>query len=324
MKCVTSPNDFEIDSFVGIPDEYDGRTIAKRHTSVNNMATPVAGQDFYIVLAPVPGVAYYTGSRATGSTASLTLTPTYYSDTATIFPSTVEGTVVNAFRYASNVLEIVPTVNSMAWGGAIEVWKGVLTGGVFDVGAASTANYSINGFDALNSDRPQSVLPFNHGAYSVTTCCNAENMFTPILTNSPPAVIICPMKSGASVTLGGASNFTGIGCQETVIFKMPFSTASNTALIRTWACIEYQVTPTSILYDYSHVSPPADPRALALVRQFIHSNPAAVPYFDNDSFWKRFTSWVKTISGALRVVPGPVGDIAGIVNLTSKVAESYL
>lgn len=90
MKCVTSPNDFEIDSFVGIPDEYDGRTISKRHTSVSNMATPVAAADFYIVLAPVPGVAYYTGSRATGSTASLTLTPTYYSDTATIFPTGVD------------------------------------------------------------------------------------------------------------------------------------------------------------------------------------------------------------------------------------------
>lgn len=323
MKCVTSPNDFEIDQFQGIPDEYDGRTISKRHTSLNTLPTPTAATDFYIVLMPTPGVAFWYGTRTINTTASLTLTPVLYSDSATIFPTAHESEIVNGFRYASNVVEIVPTVNSMSWGGAIEVWKANLLGGLGTVGATGTATYNIAGFETLNSLKPQSVLPFNHGCYSVTTCCNAENMFTPILSNSPSADIVCPLSTGTAVTLGGGGNFTGMGCQESVIIRLPYSTASNTAMVRTWACVEYTLSTTSILYDYSHMSPSCDRAALALVRQFIHENPTAIPYYDNDSFWKNFLGWVHRVSGVIKIVPGITGEIAGVANLVSKIALDY-
>jgi len=319
MKCVTSPNDFATDNFMGIPDDYDGRTITKRHTSVNTMPTPNSADDFYIVFAPTPGVAYWYGSRTTGSTGTLALTPVYYSDFTTLFPSGSEGSVVNAFRYASNVLEIVPTVNSMNWGGAIEVWKANLIGNAGAYPTTTTVQFVINGMESINAVKPQSVLPFNHGMYSVTACCNAENMFQNILGATPPASIASDVSSW-----GGANNFIGIGCQETVIVKMPYATASNSALIRTWACIEYTLTPTSLLYDYSHLSPPCDPVALQLVRQFIQSQPVAVAYYDNDSFWRRFTTWIRDVSGKLKVIPGITGEVAGITNLVSKTALNYL
>lgn len=325
MKCVTSPNDFEVDSFQGIPDDYDGRIIVKKHQAVSNMATPTAGNDAYIVLLPTPGVAYWYGSRATSSTAAITLTPVYYSDFTTLFPTGDEQSVVSAFRYASNVIEIVPTVNAMSWGGAIEVWKSPVTGSIGMIQPSGVNYYTVTGMDAMNSTKPQSVLPFNNGAYAVTTCCNAAINFTSTMRASAPAQILAYMDAASTaLTFGGANNFVGVGCQDAVFIKMPYSTASNSALIRTWACVEYQVSPSSLLYEYSRLSPPCDPVALQLVRRFLHETPTAVPFYDNAGFWTRFNDWVRRISGALKVVPGPVGDVAGIVNLTSKTISQYI
>jgi len=314
LKCVTAPNDSEMDTFQGIPDTYDGRTIAKRHTSTTSMVTPVSGEDHYICLLPTPGVAYWYGARATGATTQMTLNPVYYSDFTTLFPNSSEDSVVNSFRYASNVIEIVPTANQMSWGGSISVWKGQLSTslGAF-VSAGTAVNYVLDGDEAVNSVKPESVLPFNQGMYSIT-CCNQPTMpFTPVMVAQTPAGL-----TSSNIVLAGANHLIGVGCQESVIIKMPFSVTTNSALIRTWACVEYTVNSSSLFYDYSRLSPPCDPTALAMFRRFIHEQPTAVPYYENESFWKRFVAWVREVSGPLKVLPGVAGEVAGIVNLTSK------
>jgi hypothetical protein len=318
MKCTTSPNDFAIDSFKGIPDSYDGRVLSKRHMYTGNMPTLSATDDTYIVLLPTPGVAFWYGQRT--GTANMTLTPVYYSDFTTLFPAAKETSVVNNFRYASNVIEIVPTVNSMTWAGAIEVWKFTPQGGLTIVGAAANY-YQVSGVDALDSVKPQSVLPFNHGMYAITAAGNTDYDFNQVLQSSAPANISGKMTTG-TLSFGGANNIIGFGRQEAVVIKIPAgaATTTNTALIRTWACVEYQVTSSSLLYEYSHMSPPEDTTALQLVRRFIHSQPAAVPYYDNDSFWRTFMSWVRDTSGQLKIVPGVIGEVADAVNMVSKIA----
>lgn len=326
LKCATAPNDFSMDNFLGIPDEYDGRVVVKRHTCTTSLPSPGNDtSDLYLVLLPTPGVAFWSGSRAAGTTGAITITPTYFTDNSTLFPSGNENTVVNNFRYASNIIEVVPTVNEMTWTGSIEVWKACWAGGASQMGTAGEAYYVISGGDSLDSIKPQSVLPFNHGAYSVTMCTQGAYPFTPIQRATAPALVGVPMdSSGTLITLGGAQNFLGMGCNEAVIIKFPSYKASvNAALVRTWACVEYQLTSTSLLYDYSHKSPCLDPNALQLLRQFINEHPAAIPYYDNESFWRVFLDWAQRLSGALRVIPGPIGEVAGIVNLVSKTASKY-
>jgi hypothetical protein len=322
-KCVTSPNDFAVDNFQGVPDEYDGRVLAKRHMFVGACPVSNSTTDTYIFLLPIPGIAYWTGTRTAGSVAAFNLTPVAYSDNATLFPASSESTIVTEFRYASNVVEIVPTVNQMAWGGSIEVFK-------FPIGEGKSVNASdlytilLQGLDVANSTRPDSVLPFNHGVYSVTSCLSNACDFVPIVTNSPYSIVTAPVTATANINFTSASiNYVGLGKQEGVMIKIPATAASNTGLIRTWACVEYNVSSNSVLYEYSHISPPCDLMALSLVKKFIKEQPAGVPFYDNESFWRTFLTWVRNISGPLRVLPGPVGEVARITNLISETVLPY-
>lgn len=325
MKCVTSPNDFTTDSFQGIPDEYDGRVLTKKHTYTGSIPTLSATNDTYIVLLPIPGYAYFYGSRTAGSVSALTLTGVLYGDTSTVFPSGAENTVVDQFRYASNVIEIVPTVNSMTWTGAIEIWKTPVSGGLTNLNAAGVNEFEINGLEAIDSTRPLSVMPFNHGVYAITGCVEPTCPFKQVYLASAITNVQARMTTN-SITFASSANFTGLGDQEAVIIKIPGGTGvpSNTALLRTWACVEYQVGMSSALYEYAHMSAPYDKVALELTKRFIQEHACGVPFYENANFWQNVWSWVKEISGALKVVPGPVGHAAEIANLVSTTAEMYI
>jgi len=328
MKCTTSPNDMEMDTFSGIPDTYDGRVLAKRYTLTQALPfTPSATLDSFIILLPTPGVAFWYAQTNPGTPAvGFTLTPVYYDGFTTMFPLGEEDTVVDQFRHASNVIEVVPTVNSMTWGGAIEVFKGPVRLHNY-TNSAGAAKFGISGLEAMLTVKPQSVMPFNHGCYSVAAASGDTYPFTPNAVGLVPANIAADTGAGgAVVTIGGGNTFIGIGELEAVFIKLPAgaSTTSNSALVRTWSCVEYQLNSHSAFYDFSSQSPCHDPIALALVREFIHTHPTAVPYYDNASFWANFLTWVGTVSGALKVVPGLVGDVAGITNLVAKTASLYV
>lgn len=276
-------------------------------------------------MLPTPGVAYWTGSRTAGTSGAITLTAVNYPDDTTLFPTNVEATVVDTFRYASQVIEIVPTVNAMNWGGAIEVWKSPVAAGALDFGSAATATYIVNGLEALNSVKPQSVLPFNHGLYSIAAPTHTTNDFTPILTSTSPTVVSSLIASGAGVSFSDSTtNFLGVGNMEAIFIKMPGGNpVLNTALIRTWACVEFTVTSTSTLFDFATLSPPHDPLAIEMLRRFIREQPTAVPYYDNENYWARVLGWIKNVSGMLKAAPGLTGEIAGITNLMSSTLLSH-
>lgn len=320
IKCVTSPNDFAVSRFAGIPDEYDGKVLVKQQafTGALTLTTPTTHDNYY-VLAPIPDVAYLQGSCVPGSESSIVWTAVQYADVSTLFPAASESEVVNAFRYASNAIEIVPTVNSMTWGGAVEVWKTNI-GMTVNIGTADV--FAVEGLSgAIASVKPSSVMPFNHGCYSVTASTNSAFPFVPIMDGQAYSKLVFT-NSTQSVTSAG--NFLGFGNQETVIVKVPLNAASNSALIRTWSCVEYQVNSSSLMWDFAHMSAPYDPVALKLAKEYMQSQPVAVPYFENANFWQNFLKWVSTISGALRVIPGPVGDVAGVAQLISKTASMYV
>lgn len=321
IKCVTSPNDFAVSRFAGIPDEYDGKVLVKQSTFTGGLliTTPATLNNYYI-LVPVPGVAYLYGSCVPGAESSMVLTVVPYTDTAQLMPSGAESSVVNGFRFASNAIEIVPTVNQMSWGGAIEVWKTVIEESIYAAGAGTNLTWA--GLDALASAKPSSVLPFNHGMYSVSASTNNAFPFCPVRDELPYSNIATAAWTN---TWSSAINYAGLGNQETVIVKIPMgSPSTNSALIRTWSCVEYQVNSLSLMWDLAHMSAPYDPVALRLAKEYMQSQPVAVAYYENANFWQNFLKWVTEVSGALRVVPGPVGEVAGIAQLVSKTASMYV
>jgi hypothetical protein len=309
-KCVTSPNDFAVDSFQGIPDEYDGRVLAKRHVFTGVCPMPDATHDMYIVLAPIPGVAYMYGSRLAGTTGAIALNSVFYYDDLSLFPNNHETDIVTGFRFASNVVEIVPTVNAMTWGGAIEVWKASVELSASQ-SSATAQTLDIVGLTAIQTDRPQSVLPFNHGCYAPTSCMSNACDFTPVIM----ATAYTNLLTGASgVTFTTSINFTGLGKQETTFIKIPATAAANSALIRTWACVEYQVNQTSLLYEYARISASPDPLAMRLVKQYIQSSACAVPYYDNANFWQNFLVWARPFLTTTGRILGSAQRVANTIN----------
>lgn len=319
QKCTLAPADFQDTGFAGIPDEFDGQVVSKKHTLVGSLPSYTTGHDLYIVQMPIPGIAYFYGDRAAGSTSAITLTPVSYDDSATLFPAGGESQNIAAFRQASNVIEFVPTVNSMTWGGSIEVYKAKVR---LTEAPGAVASSVYQGFkflegleEAMNGKKPSSVFALKDGCY--VPCFNSEATYE---WQAPEiaftwAVMNANVSAGPSYdsavtyTTGGTPNFVGLGSFETSIIKFPAIIASQTGLLRAWSCVEYQVSNSSILYDYTHMSPTYDPIALALVKAFHKNSPSAVPWKDNASFWENFRKWAGLASEAASYLPGPIGMI---------------
>lgn len=119
-------------------------------------------------------------------------------------------------------------------------------------------------------------------------------------------------------------NITGWGDLEcnVIIFE---SIQDTKFTIRTWQTLEaVPNSNSSLVYILAKSSPAADPVALALYRELVNQLPVAVTYFENDTFWKRLLSVVSRIGGALSVIPGPWGALAGGVGGVSGTIASMV
>jgi hypothetical protein len=327
QKCTLAPADFTVNTgFQGIPDDYDGLTVSKAFKLINSFPSYTTGNDVYIVQLPIPGVAYLYGQRAAGNAGAITLTQVCYDDASTLFGAGTETNNVEAFRYASNVIEIIPTVNEMTWGGSIQVWKSRVSSvnavnTTISSGSYSTL-YAIDGLGSINSVKASSVFPFIDGCYVPAFNTESTYQWTPVIANFPWADLNTNISNSApsardsiiAFGVGAPINYLGIGTFEATFIKIPAAIASQTAVIRSWACVEFQVNPMSIMYDYAHMSPMCDPVALMMVKEFHKSLPAGVCWKDNASFWESFLLWSKRITNIGKLVPGPVGQLMGGFN----------
>lgn len=322
LKCSMAPADFMKGGtqFVGIPDEFSGQTIHKQHEFCGALTLGSTGTDNYIMMLPVPGVAYWYGSRAAGSTSALTLTAVNYGDAGSMFPAGSEDKYVNNFRYASNVIEIINATNDMTWSGIIQAWKSKVTiAEAIDTTLVGPGYASVKvweGFNTLNGNEPTYVAAVKDGCYMPAFNSDENFDFSEILMSAPYAEINVNT-SGYSTTDGfitltgsGGLNFPGLGNLEATIIKLPAIAASQSFEVRTWACVEYQVPNTSPFYDFAVMSPLYDPLALELYKQYRKRVPAAVSVAHNASFWATFVDWVEKAAGLASYIPGPVGSIA--------------
>lgn len=322
LKCAYAPPDFSVEKLAGIPDTFTGRTLIKRHKMVNHVNL-VSGRDYFFLVAPVPGQAYYFGQTSPGGVWSLAdnLVGVPYADLTGLFgPAAVNSAdIVNGFRHISLCAELIPTTNAMTWTGSVEVWKMPL--GLADSQATSYHKTitGLQGLNATNNDRY--IGPFNAGAYSYSTNQQPDVEFSPIIEGYADMPVTTPTAgTGDFVQLQG--RFPGLGGMEAILIKVSGVTADQSCIIKTWACVEYKVAPNSVLYEYSSASPAHDPLALELYSRIATELPIAVPYYDNDNFWQRIVRIIQAATGVGAMLPGNYGMVSRGANLLASATRS--
>jgi len=323
LKCAFAPPDFAANDVAGVPDDYRGPSLVKKHRFVGSLNNSVANTDTYVLLAPIPGVAYFTFTIAAGSIpgSGTVFQGVGYSDSGTIFGNAnTSDNIVDKFRFISNHIEIIPTVNQMSWTGNIQAWKLPIQFQMRPSGTATGAQdimtiSGLNGIQSTNSN--QWTGPVNLGVYTAAynTSCNFG--FTPIASGYPGAVVPLTIGSSDWGQLNCApTSFTGLDNNfDSVIIKITGQGANvlNSFIVKTWACVEYQVVTGSMLYEYQTLSP-HDTLALELYRCIILQLPVGVSFEDNEGFWMRVLKIMKSLTSAGMSLPGPYGLMSGGAN----------
>lgn len=328
LKCAFAPPDFNGDASSGVPDGYTGKSLVKKHKLVAPLIFG-PGSDYYILMSPIPGVAYATLTKSPGTPVAFGdfFQCVSYSDSNQLFGprnGRQASDTVTSFRTVSLCAELVPTTNAMSWSGSIQSFK---------IPVVETTNYdgptpnalgvqfAISGIESVNSTiASQYSAPFNLGVYAFAGNMDPDFTFRPIREG----IADIPNQNSSSVSSfsGFATSpdapYTGMGQTESILFKISGVTTTNTALIKTWSCIEYKVNSNASLYEYTTVSPGEDRLALDCYRQILMSTPPGVSYYDNAGVWERILSIIRTVSGAVSFVPGPYGMIGKGINLTAE------
>lgn len=329
LKCALAAPDFSVTAFAGIPDSYSGRVISKRYETTASIGNyGVAGQDLYLMSSNCPGVAFFYMNRPAGGIGPAAWVAVEYPDTNTLFPLGTQDLNVQRFRFASSQIELVCTANAMTWTGSIQVLRGMVTAAEVNVPVSGAAGgtairWALTGTTCVNSVKPEVVLPFNKGAYAVARTTDSSYGWSDVST----VMEFNQLYEGSSIFLTSGvagAQLVGFGNMETVIYKIPgFSVAGNSAILRAWACLEYQVSSTSALYDYTHMSPPEDPLALQLMREYAKVMPPAVKFGDNANFWQAFLLWAGRIAVAVAPVVSIANPLAGkLVGVGGRLATS--
>jgi len=344
LKCATSSPDFSVDPGKGIPDRYSGRTINIKDCATTSISF-TANRDTYIIVAPVPGVAYFTADVAVGAAAPTSFTAVNFSTYATNFgavtgPATsgdsrdIRPSLLNynKFRYASLAAGLYPTSNMMQYGGSISVWKGDISLAKASGGAVQTVNvvppnnlladittHHLAGTSSISTLVPRDnyTESFIKGAYTASYDNSgdfewSEFLYDPSYTSMEGTIVANNFTPNMTFNSAGATSLlTGWGNAETIIFKISSaSSAVNAANLRVWNCVEMQVNTNSPMYQFSHPSPQHDPVALEVYAKIRNELPVAVPAAHNAEYWKRVLQLIHGVIKGVSFVPGPVGMIA--------------
>lgn len=323
LKCAFAPPDFSTSSVRGVPDNFGGNSLCKKHRFTSDLVN-AGGRDTYILVAPVPGIAYFvintTAGAAPGQSTVWNAVP--YPDARQLFRTINEQTTqVSKFRYVSQHFELMPTVNAMNWSGSITAWKvplQVITRSLYQ-GASNGGLLTLTGMQGCAGSQNAQVYtgPVANGYYGGTYSANTEFNFCSILDQSqdmPAAISGADFGQLLGDTIAGFPGFdNGF---ESLCIRISNTGAENTFVCRNFACVEYIANPGTSIYEYQSVSC-SDPIALALYKEIIKELPIGVHYLENDSFWRRVLNIIRGISGSLSVLPGPYGAIAGGVNAVS-------
>lgn len=320
LKCAFAPPDFIGNDVGGVPDDFRGPSLVKKHRLVNTFNLTSSATDYYYLVAPTPGVAFWfmANPAGTGVTSTSTFAPFYYSDFASMFGATTgneAANIVTKYRLVSQHIELVPCVNDMSWTGNIQCFKAPVT--MTLDGSGATTRYTVTGLTAFNSTNAnQYTAPFKAGVYAAAYNTGATFDFNAIIENQAAL----PSATGVPGDWGQLNGcVVGMDPQfESILIRVTGVTSTaNTMIIKTWSCVEYQCSPGNLLYEFCAISP-TDKLAMDLYREIILGLPVGVPYYQNEGFWDRVLKIIQRIAGPLSMVPGPIGGIASGVNLLTQ------
>jgi hypothetical protein len=332
LKCAFAPPDFAFDGGMGVPDVYDGRVIIRRQNQIVNLTSSTT-LDIYIVQMPTPGVVCWIGTLPMGTTISTTnqlvLSPYTIHDFAALFPSNQETTILPAFRYVSNAMELTSLMNEMTWSGMLTAFKPDITlntqasnaaGQFLDNVLGGISNWSNN---MVQGSGDCFIGTTKAGCYMLATNGQPDWEFTPIVGNAQTSMAVGGPTFPQEFIL--TNNFVGLGRLQSNVIIVPATTTVQQFVLRTWACIEYKVTIGSTLWEYSRTSAPFDPVALQLYRKMAHVIPIAVPCSGNASFWENLLRSLQSGAAAVaNYLPGPIGMVAsGISGIAKGVLAQF-
>lgn len=332
LKCAFAPPDFASINVGGVPDNFRGMSLVKKHKMIRDVIFPV-NFDQYFLIVPIPGFAYFTAQVATGIPiqATTVFTGVPYSDATALFGTTAGGAanIVSEFRFVSLHAELIPTTNQASWTGSVQCFKMplamMLKGNSLSV---TVLPYTVTGLQGCNSTNASMYSgPFNLGVFAAAYNTGAEFEFSPIMEDilGLPANFN-PASDFGTLNVGGDLKcIPGFDNQfESLLIKVGGVTGgNNTAMLKTWACVEYQVSPIASIYEYQTMSP-CDPVAINLYREIIAGLPVGVSFVDNDTFWQRVLSIIKTVAGVGTILPGSYGAVAGGVYSLSELMEKLV
>jgi hypothetical protein len=329
LKCAFAPPDFQATSVSGVPDEFMGRSLTRKHRAVGSFNF-TAGNDYWFLLAPVPGVAYFTLTKTAGSDVLQTdvWQAVEYPDKGTMFPTAGSANdVVTKFRFVSNHFEMINATNLMQWSGSIQAWKTNVQIYINKSIASNNTYNSITGLlsttNAAASKSDQFTGPFMAGFYGGCYCNAPDFEFSVPLENITviPGAITGTNDFGQ---LNTATGFPGFDNNfESMVIKVTGVNAAETAVIKTWACCEYVISNYSGFYEFSTFSP-HDELAMKYYRNIIQQLPIGVPADQNDNFWTRVLGIMNRLSLYGSYVPGPFGTISKGINLASEGISSLV
>lgn len=329
LKCAFSAPDFDGSGTYGVPDEYCGKSIAIKHrlTTGSSFAT---GSDYYILLLPIPGYSYFYAQTTAGVPPGATTlwTGVIYSDFQSLYGGGNTGDEafnVTKFRYVSQHLEIISTTNANNWSGSIQSWKLPVQVMFGDNSAFTASRRQISGLNGTAAnDQDMYTGGFNLGVYTgAYNKGSTDWAFSSTWNNvfEIPNVPLLASDWGQVIAQTGYylpgfdNNF------ETTCIKVSGISGTNSAILRTWACVEYQFVPGTMMYEMQNLKFTCDKRALELYRYIVMNLPAGVSAFDNANFWSRVLAIIKQVSGGLSMLPGPYGLAATGVNSLARAVE---
>lgn len=332
LKCAFSAADFDGSGTYGVPDDFSGKSLAVKHRLVQpDVARP--NVDTYILVLPIPGYAYFIAVVPAGTPVLYTTAwmGVPYSDYSSLFPGTMTSTNVEKFRFVSQHVEIVPTVNSTSWTGSIQTWKipvQVTTAGRYggDSGYQQLFVNGLMGTNATNAD--MYTGPFNLGTYvgafnKGSVSWDFSTMFRDV--SRIPSGTLDPASDFGEIAWEGTKLLPGFdNNMESICVKFSGigANTNDSYIIKTWACVEYQFTPGSVMYESQNLHYEPDEEAMRIYRYVAMNLPVGVSFLDNANFWNRVLSIIKQMSGALSMIPGPYGVIAGGVNAVATGIET--
>lgn len=330
LKCAFASPDFSVDPGKGIPDQFHGRTLSIKDcfTTALDFA---AGEDTYILVAPVPGYAYFVGTSTTvGGPPPTTWTGVPFPTFETNFGNgTATENKFSKFRYASLAAGLYPTSNFMQFSGSIQVWR-------IDLNLAETIRPAVTVTGTPNVTEPF-VQKRIQGLQGITTLVPRDNYSESFIKGAytfgfdksqdfewqdfvASVEYIEAITPGSRRLVGDGPHYlTGLGNVNTLVYKISTPAgAVNTALFRVWNCIELQPDTNSSLFQFSGVSPAHDPIAMEMYSNLKMRFPVAVPCVENARFWENVLRMIRTLSQAGSFLPGPAGLISSGVNTIAE------